>query len=311
MKLFVGYSGERNARPVRLNVSALQRKWSDCTPALMVARPNETELHPVPTTLENGVLTWIPSHAETVTDGQGMAVVWMTNEGGDVLGKSETYTTEVTTSPSGGGEIPPEPIAPYVVAVLNAKAEFEATAARVHTELEQIDGKLAGYDAAIADADAKATEAAAEAAEAKTEAVAAGLTAQNALNRAEAASTAVASKAEQSALTAEVERATAAETALSNALTGKQNKLTAGANISIVGDVISSTGWGGGAYDDTEVRRLIGENADAIDEETDRAQKAESQLKNDLTDLDGRTSALESELVGVTASAQALSEVVG
>ena len=43
-----------------------------------------------------------------------------------------------------------------------------------------------------------------------------------------------------------------------------QEKLTAGANITINGSVISATGGGGAAYDDTEVRQLIAINATNI-----------------------------------------------
>ena len=45
-------------------------------------------------------------------------------------------------------------------------------------------------------------------------------------------------------------------------LAAKQDKLTAGNNITIVGNVISSTGGGGGSYDDTELRQLIAGKSD-------------------------------------------------
>ena len=68
---------------------------------------------------------------------------------------------------------------------------------------------------------------------------------------------------------------------LKNKLDNKQNKLTAGSNIQIENDIISATDT---IYDDTEVRELIANNTQAIENEADSREEADTNLQTQITE---------------------------
>lgn len=115
----------------------------------MFMRPNDTELYPVVTTLVDGILTWIPSEADTCQSGDGCAVVFMKGPNNSFLGKSKVYPAQISDSPSAGGTSPPSPFQPYVMQVLEAKQYIQSKFESIDEIVEGIEDTVDEAQSAI------------------------------------------------------------------------------------------------------------------------------------------------------------------
>lgn len=131
MRIPIGRQGENEA--VRIVWPDVVTNWAklygDGVFSLAVKRKGDAAPYPVTVTTEDGALVWVPTNADTAVVGSGSCELSYTV--GDVLAKSQTWSTEVYPSLTGEGETdPPEPYQSWVDAVLKAGAAAEAAASK-------------------------------------------------------------------------------------------------------------------------------------------------------------------------------------
>lgn len=113
--LEIGYVGEKNFRPVEIDMSAWMEKMPEGVPSIVCIRPGETkdDAYIAVTTFEDNVLTWVPSDADLgVMEGEGMIQVWLEEEESKTVtkrGKSIEVITKVKDSVSNPGADTPAP----------------------------------------------------------------------------------------------------------------------------------------------------------------------------------------------------------
>lgn len=128
-KLPLGYQGENNSRQVNVCVMDWLCEWPEATIGLMVRRPGEETYYPADIAVEDGILTWIPSRADTLYAGEGEAQFILTDEN-DVELRSHVVKTVIGDSLDGTEGEAPAPESGWVAKVLEAADRAEEAAER-------------------------------------------------------------------------------------------------------------------------------------------------------------------------------------
>lgn len=124
----IGYAGENEAREIAIDICQLVRTWPDLRPELVARRPGETEVYPCKTRVEDGVLIWTVTGADTAKSGEGEARVYMLDGEGKIA-KSRIVKTLIRGGMEGEmREEMPDASAPWVDSVTQAGAEAKASA---------------------------------------------------------------------------------------------------------------------------------------------------------------------------------------
>lgn len=155
--LMIGREGEHNARQVIFDFSAWRDALGYGVAQLIVQRNGDEQPYPVALDLIDGDAIWIVSNADTSRPGYGSAELQYYV--GDVLAKSEVWTTYVSDALGTPTEEPPEPQKGWVDRVVAVGAEAARNASRAEMAAEE--AKRAERDATMA---ARNSNASAEAA---------------------------------------------------------------------------------------------------------------------------------------------------
>ena len=144
----IGYVGEQNSRVISLDISDELQMWPDSTPFLSYMRPTETEVYLAVTTLENGILQWVPDAFATEIEGFGsVQIVFAENRDSTlIIGKSAVIPLRVKRSLE-DGEMPTEADETFLAAI-TAQAERAISAAEEagrYVELLEMSAANAGY----------------------------------------------------------------------------------------------------------------------------------------------------------------------
>lgn len=144
----IGYVGEQYSRVISLDVSSEMEMWPNSTPFLSYIRPNETEVYLAVTTLNGGILEWIPDAFATENEGFGslQIIFTVTEDSTLIIGKSPVIPLKVKHSLD-EGETPVEPDETFLASV-TAQAELAISAAEEagrYAELLEQAAAQAGY----------------------------------------------------------------------------------------------------------------------------------------------------------------------
>ena len=112
----IGWTGEKNARTVSINVKRWLDKWPDATFTLYVRRPGETSFHTVPIERKNHFVMWRVGGTETEIPGHGRAILCGSSELEDVIAK-RPFHTRLAKSPDTDVVVPPSPPDEYILAI--------------------------------------------------------------------------------------------------------------------------------------------------------------------------------------------------
>ena len=147
----IGYAGENEAREIAIDICQLVRTWPDLRPELVARRPGETEVYPCKTRVEDGVLIWTVTGADTAKSGEGEARVYMLDGEGKIA-KSRIVKTLIRGGMEGEmREEMPEAAAPWVESVTQAGAEAKASAEEAKASADSVPQTI---EAALAEAKA-------------------------------------------------------------------------------------------------------------------------------------------------------------
>lgn len=139
----IGYAGENEAREIAIDICQLVRTWPDLRPELVARRPGETEVYPCKTRVEDGVLIWTVTGADTAKSGEGEARVYMLDGEGKIA-KSRIVKTLIRGGMEGEmREEMPDAAAPWVDNVLDAGSKTEAAAQRAENAAQNAEGAAA------------------------------------------------------------------------------------------------------------------------------------------------------------------------
>ena len=158
--LEIGYVGEKNFRPVEIDMTAWMEKMPEGVPSIVCIRPGETkdDAYIAVTTFEDNILTWVPSDADLgVMEGEGMIQVWLEEEENSSVtkrGKSIEVITKVKDSVSNPSADTPAPQTSF----LEQMTELKTASVNAKTAAETAQGKAedAQEDAEDAAEDAEA-----------------------------------------------------------------------------------------------------------------------------------------------------------
>ena len=124
--IFLGKSGENNARMIRFDVSDWIGEFGgEGTAALLHRRAGDDQPYPARLERNGGAAEWLISSADVEKAGKGQAELQYIV--GDVVVKSRTYETITDQSLGEGGEVPPDPARPWVEEVLQTAEEVKRT----------------------------------------------------------------------------------------------------------------------------------------------------------------------------------------
>lgn len=147
----IGYAGENEAREIAIDICQLVRTWPDLRPELVARRPGETEVYPCKTRVEDGVLIWTVTGADTAKSGEGEARVYMLDGEGKIA-KSRIVKTLIRGGMEGEmREEMPDAAAPWVESVTQAGAEAKASAEEAKAAADSVPQTI---EAALAEAKA-------------------------------------------------------------------------------------------------------------------------------------------------------------
>ena len=147
----IGYAGENEAREIAIDICQLVRTWPDLRPELVARRPGETEVYPCKTRVEDGVLVWTVTGADTAKSGEGEARVYMLDGEGKIA-KSRIVKTLIRGGMEGEmREEMPDAAAPWVESVTQAGAEAKASAEEAKAAADSVPEAI---EAALAEAKA-------------------------------------------------------------------------------------------------------------------------------------------------------------
>lgn len=147
----IGYAGENEAREIAIDICQLVRTWPDLRPELVARRPGETEVYPCKTRVEDGVLIWTVTGADTAKSGDGEARVYMLDGEGKIA-KSRIVKTLIRGGMEGEmREEMPDAAAPWVESVTQAGAEAKASAEEAKAAADSVPQTI---EAALAEAKA-------------------------------------------------------------------------------------------------------------------------------------------------------------
>ena len=129
----IGFVGEKDARPIELNITEELEMWPDSTPVLWYVRPGETVANRADTERNGNYILWKPSlHATEKSGDSGFAqIVFTTNGQQTTVGLSKrmmlTVLPSVLGMPSG---TPTNPEESWIVQMTEAASRAEAAASR-------------------------------------------------------------------------------------------------------------------------------------------------------------------------------------
>lgn len=147
----IGYAGENEAREIAIDICQLVRTWPDLRPELVARRPGETDVYPCKTSVEDGVLVWTVTGADTAKSGEGEARVYMLDGEGKIA-KSRIVKTLIRGGMEGEmREEMPDASAPWVESVTQAGAEAKASAEEAKAAADSVPEAI---EAALAEAKA-------------------------------------------------------------------------------------------------------------------------------------------------------------
>ena len=128
--VFIGLSGEINAREVRIDAAPLLDKWPEASPELWICRPGDEAAYPVPVSVEGSVLVWQVGAADTEKAGYGRYEIQMANASQPMLGKGASGALYCARALTSGDGTVPEPAKSWVQSVLEAAERAEDAAER-------------------------------------------------------------------------------------------------------------------------------------------------------------------------------------
>lgn len=127
-RLVLGMEGESNARPIEIDMTDWLEDWPGAAVGLLLMRPGEENFYPAATTMQAGVMRYVPTRADVEIPGEGLAQIVLTDEN-DVELRSRVVKTVVEASlPGSVADAPDEPMQPFVDQVLDAAARAEQAA---------------------------------------------------------------------------------------------------------------------------------------------------------------------------------------
>ena len=137
----LGRQGENLARTIEIDVSAYLEKWPEADISLLVKRKNDPNPYIADTHIENGILYWPITAAETELAGDGKIELRVIC--GNVIAKSATGNIRVVASMTGLEGDVPEPAQSWVNQVLDASRE----AAKAADQAKRTANSLSGITA--------------------------------------------------------------------------------------------------------------------------------------------------------------------
>lgn len=212
--IYLGRQGENLARTIEIDVSSMLMKWPDATISLLVQRNQEDTFYLAPVVIENGILKWTITNADTEIAGIGKIEVRAIQD--DAIMKSATMKICVENSLGGTETVVPDPVQTWVDTIVAASVQAKQSAEdALASELaaKKAAESITGLESNIKTAEAARVEAEKERISAENERESAETSRETAENNRVAAETA--------RVTAEQNRASA-ETARESAETNRQ-----------------------------------------------------------------------------------------
>lgn len=124
--IYLGRQGENLARTVEIDVSSILGKWPTATISLLVQRNQEDTFYLAPVVIENGILKWTISNADTEFAGDGKAEIRATQD--DVIVKSAIMNTHVSDSLGGTETDIPDPAQTWADTIVAASEQAKQSA---------------------------------------------------------------------------------------------------------------------------------------------------------------------------------------
>lgn len=123
-RLPLGYQGESNSRQLEIDVKEWLDKWPGAAVNIMVKRPGETEFYPAASEVEDGILIWVPTRADLLIAGKGVAQIILTDVN-DVELRTRMVETIIEESIAGTEGEAPEAMEGWLHEVLQAAQGVE------------------------------------------------------------------------------------------------------------------------------------------------------------------------------------------
>ena len=107
--LQIGVQGENIANRIQIDMSSWVAQYPRASYYILFKRYNESAAYPVNTTMENGILTWVPTALDTAIVGVGFTEVRALDPETGMIKKSRIIPTVVENSVTGSeGSVAPE-----------------------------------------------------------------------------------------------------------------------------------------------------------------------------------------------------------
>lgn len=127
-RLTLGFEGESNARPIEIDMTDWLEDWPGAAVGLLLMRPGDETFYPAATTMQDGVMRYVPTRADVEIPGDGLAQIVLT-DANDVELRSRVVKTVVEASlPGSVAGTPEDPMQPFVDQVIGAAARAEQAA---------------------------------------------------------------------------------------------------------------------------------------------------------------------------------------
>lgn len=149
--IYLGRQGENLARTIEIDVSSMLMKWPDATISLLVQRNQEDTFYLAPVVIENGILKWTITNADTEIAGIGKIEVRAIQD--DAIMKSATMKICVENSLGGTETDIPDPAQTWADTIVAASEQAkqsaegalasELAAAEVETSVESMVNTIA------------------------------------------------------------------------------------------------------------------------------------------------------------------------
>lgn len=124
--IYLGRQGENLARTVEIDVNSILGKWPNATISLLVQRNQEDTFYLPAVVIENGILKWTISNADTEFAGDGKAEIRATQD--DVIVKSAMMNTHVSDSLGGTETDIPDPAQTWADTIIAASVQAKQSA---------------------------------------------------------------------------------------------------------------------------------------------------------------------------------------
>ena len=124
--IYLGRQGENLARTIEIDVSSMLMKWPDATISLLVQRNQEDTFYLAPVVIENGILKWTITNADTEIAGIGKIEVRAIRD--DAIMKSATMKICVENSLGGTETDVPDPVQTWVDTIVAASVQAKQSA---------------------------------------------------------------------------------------------------------------------------------------------------------------------------------------